>query len=365
MIIGAVGIGAMGTPMARNLVADGDRVLVYDIDRAKAEAIAGNAITLADSVAAMAAECELIVTMVSDDAALGDVVFGPAGVLREPDFKGCLADLSTTSVDLALDVGAALAAAGATFIDGGVIGGGVPAARAGTSPIVLAGDKTLVERLMPVFERLGECDYVGVQGNAKVVKIINNLLVGVITAANAEALSLGLEAGPAPGGHGAEPLQWLGRFGRPLQLHGPPCRRWGLRRRPHRPCPDDEGHFARLSGRGQDPLAHPLRRAGASALRRGGPVPGPPGHVPDHLRALPRGRRRRQPSREPVPAIGTQTVGPDLPHRHGLPEEGWDPNSRAAPGAGVTGRAIALGDVAPASSPRTPPSVVIRVRASH
>ena len=195
MIIGAVGIGAMGTPMARNLVADGDLVLVYDIDRAKAEAIAGNAITLADSVAAMAAECELIVTMVSDDAALGDVVFGPAGVLREPDFKGCLADLSTTSVDLALDVGAALAAAGATFIDGGVIGGGVPAARAGTSPIVLAGDKTLVERLMPVFERLGECDYVGVQGNAKVVKIINNLLVGVITAANAEALSLGLEAG--------------------------------------------------------------------------------------------------------------------------------------------------------------------------
>ena len=195
MLIGAVGIGAMGSPMARNLVADGDGVVVFDLDRAKAEAIAGNAITVADSVAAMAADCDLIVSMVSDDKALRDVVFGPTGILQELSFKGCFADLSTTSLDLAHEVAAALSEAGVAYIDGGVIGGGVPAAAAGTSPVVLAGDQDLVERFMPVFERLGSCDYVGAQGNAKVVKIINNHLVGVITAANAEALSLGLEAG--------------------------------------------------------------------------------------------------------------------------------------------------------------------------
>ena len=195
MIIGAIGIGAMGSPMAQNLVADGDSVIVYDLDRAKAEAIAGNAVTVADSVADMAGECNLIVSMVSDDAALRDVVFGPTGILQAPSFDGCFADLSTTSLHLAHEVAAALSEAGIAYVDGGVIGGGVPAATAGTSPIVLAGDEDLVNRLMPIFERLGNCDYVGAQGNAKVVKIINNHLVGVITAANAEALSLGLEAG--------------------------------------------------------------------------------------------------------------------------------------------------------------------------
>jgi 3-hydroxyisobutyrate dehydrogenase-like beta-hydroxyacid dehydrogenase len=195
MIIGAIGIGAMGTPMAKNLVADDDSVLVYDLDRAKAEAAAGNAITVADSVAAMAKECDLIVSMVSDDAALRDVIFGPTGLLSETGFTGCFADLSTTSLHLAQEVAAALSEADVSFIDGGVIGGGVPAATAGTSPIVLAGDEALVAKFMPVFERLGDCDYVGAQGNAKMVKIINNHLVGIITASNAEALSLGMEAG--------------------------------------------------------------------------------------------------------------------------------------------------------------------------
>ncbi len=199
MIIGAVGIGAMGTPMARNLAAGGDRVLAFDIDRGAVDAVVGGAIQPAESAAAMAEECALIVIMVSDDAALRDVVFGRRGLMQAPAFTGCAADLSTTSVALAREVGEALKLKGGRFLDGGVIGGGVAAARDGTSPIVLAGDRDDFERHLPVLSRLGSCDFVGAQGNAKVVKIINNLLVGVITAANAEALSLGIEAGLDPG----------------------------------------------------------------------------------------------------------------------------------------------------------------------
>jgi 3-hydroxyisobutyrate dehydrogenase len=92
-------------------------------------------------------------------------------------------------------VGQAIAACGGTFLDGAVIGGGVAAIKAGKSPIVLAGDRAAYERYLPVLAALGTCDYVGSQGKAKAVKIINNFVVGIVTAANAEALSLGVAMG--------------------------------------------------------------------------------------------------------------------------------------------------------------------------
>ena len=195
MLIGVVGLGAMGAPMARNLAADGDRVLAYDIDPGRVGASASGVVTAARNIAEMAARCELIVTMVWDDNALRDVVFGKDGLLSAESFTGCVVDLSTTSMEIALELGAALARRGAVFLDGAVIGGGVPGARAGASPIVISGDESMFAKYLPQLGRLGPCDFVGGQGNAKVTKIINNLLVGVMTAANAEALSLAVAAG--------------------------------------------------------------------------------------------------------------------------------------------------------------------------
>lgn len=195
MLIGVVGLGSMGKPMARNVAVDGDRVLAYDIDTSAVAAIESDAIRPAADVAGIARHCELVLVMVWDDAALHEVVFGQRGILAADSFNGCVVDLSTTSVAIAREIGAALAERGIAFLDGAVIGGGVPAAKAGKSPIVLSGPKSAFERYLPVFMRLGNCDYVGEQGRAKVVKIINNFLVGVVTAANAEALSLGIAAG--------------------------------------------------------------------------------------------------------------------------------------------------------------------------
>ena len=222
MLIGVVGLGSMGKPMARNIAVDGDRVLAYDIDPSAVGQVEGEAIERAADVAEIARRCELVLVMVWNDAALRDVIFGERGILASDSFKGCVVDLSTTSVALARDIGEALSRQGAIFLDGAVIGGGVPAAIAGKSPIVLSGAKSVFDRYLPLLERLGTCDYVGAQGAAKIVKIINNLLVGVVTAANAEALSLGIAAGlrlpdmvEATGGSAANSVvlqSYMGRY---------------------------------------------------------------------------------------------------------------------------------------------------------
>jgi 3-hydroxyisobutyrate dehydrogenase-like beta-hydroxyacid dehydrogenase len=193
--VGFIGLGSMGTPMARNVARGGDDVLVFDIDPRAVQRLDCSTVRGGAHPAEIASKCELVFVMVWDDAALREVVFGEQGVLAAEGFRGCLVDLSTTSVAIAQEIGQALNAHGAAFLDGAVIGGGVPAAVAGRSPIVLSGVKSAFERYRPVVERLGECEFVGEQGAAKAVKIINNLLVGVMTAANAEALSLGVEAG--------------------------------------------------------------------------------------------------------------------------------------------------------------------------
>jgi 3-hydroxyisobutyrate dehydrogenase-like beta-hydroxyacid dehydrogenase len=194
MKIGTVGLGAMGAPMTRNLAVEGDEILCFDLDERKIHSVVGNNIRAVSDVGALAKECELVVVMITDDVALRSVVFGERGILSVP-FKGCVVDLSTTSVSLARECESAVAKHGGVFLDGAVIGGGAPAAKAGTSPIVVSGDETSFERYKSRLARLGNCDFVGATGNAKIVKVINNMLVGIFTAANAEALSLGMAAG--------------------------------------------------------------------------------------------------------------------------------------------------------------------------
>lgn len=193
--IGVIGLGGMGRPMARNLVAAGYTVHGYDISADAMVASAEDGVTPHADPAAVANTSGLVLTMVWDDAALRSALFGPRGLLEAARAPACTVDLSTTSVTVAKDAAAALQARGAMFLDGAVIGGGVAAVKAGRSPIVLAGDRAAFDRYVEVFRHLGTCDYVGELGSAKVVKIVNNLLVGVLTAANAEALSLGVSLG--------------------------------------------------------------------------------------------------------------------------------------------------------------------------
>jgi 3-hydroxyisobutyrate dehydrogenase-like beta-hydroxyacid dehydrogenase len=195
LTIGVIGLGGMGRPMARRLAAAGHAVCGFDISSDAMAAAAREGIEPANDLVELAARCELAVAMVWDDRALREVICGPHGLAGSARLPQCVLDLSTTSVGVARELAQTLSARGSTFLDGAVIGGGVAAAKAGTSPIVVAGDRACYERYLPALCVLGKCSYVGTTGNAKAVKILNNLLVGVITAANGEALSLGLAMG--------------------------------------------------------------------------------------------------------------------------------------------------------------------------
>ena len=195
MKIGAIGIGGMGAPMAQNLAQGGDTVRAFDVVAEKVEAVAGGGVTRADSVSDIAQDCDLIVIMTPDDKALREVIYGETGILSVASFSGCAVDLSTTSEQLARQIGTAVAEHGAGYLDGAVIAGSVDAARKGTSPIILSGDEGLFNQHKAVLERLGSVNYAGIQGNAKIVKICNNLLLTIHTASSAEALSIGEAAG--------------------------------------------------------------------------------------------------------------------------------------------------------------------------
>lgn len=193
--IGVIGLGSMGRPMATNLIRAGYTVSGFDLSAAAVANAAGDGVEPATAPAAMADQCDVVLIMVWDDKALRSTVYGPDGLLECERLRACAIDLSTTSVAVAREVGHAFAARGGVFLDGAVIGGGVSAVKAGKSPIVVAGDRASYERCVPVLAALGNCEYVGVTGNAKAVKVINNFLVGAVTAANAEALALGTAMG--------------------------------------------------------------------------------------------------------------------------------------------------------------------------
>jgi len=195
LTVGVIGLGGMGRPMAQRLAAAGHAVCGYDISADASASAAREGIEPMADPAALAARCELVIAMVWDDHALRDIVNGARGIAASSRLPQCVVDLSTTSVAVAHEVGTTLSARGSAFLDGAVIGGGVAAVKAGKSPIVLAGDRMLFDRYLHAFSVLGNCSYVGALGAAKAIKIVNNLLVGVVTAANAEALSLGVALG--------------------------------------------------------------------------------------------------------------------------------------------------------------------------
>lgn len=189
MKVGFVGLGNMGGVMAARIARAGHGVAGFDIDTTRSQKAGREGVRIVQALPEIARDCELVLSMVWDDAALRDVA-----ALVLPSLKGVFIDLSTTSVAVIRDI-AAGAPASATVLDGSVIGGGVPAARDGRSPMAFGGDKCAFERYRAVLEILGTCDHVGPLGAAKAAKIVNNHLVGVMTAVNAEVLSLGVAAG--------------------------------------------------------------------------------------------------------------------------------------------------------------------------
>ena len=196
--VGLIGLGVMGLPMARNLLAAGYEVVAHSRSPAPVEEVVEAGATSADAPAAVAAGSDLTVLMLPDDTAVERVVEGPGGVVEGAAPGHLLVDMSTVSPARAVRNAELMAQAQGSALDAPVSGGDV-GARNGTLAIMAGGPAEAFERARPVFEVLGSTIvHVGDTGAGQVVKACNQVVVALTIEAVAEALVLGSRCGVAP-----------------------------------------------------------------------------------------------------------------------------------------------------------------------
>ena len=195
--VGFIGIGVMGRPMCLNLLKAGFPLTVYARRPESAAAVVAAGAVPAESPRAVAERSDVVITMVTSSPDVEEVVLGDTGVLAGAHSGLTLADMSTIAPAVARKVASAAAERGVDMLDAPVSGGS-QGAEAGALTIMAGGDAAAFERVRPVFEAMGKKEnifHVGPSGSGQVVKLINQHLCGVIAAADAEALILGVKAG--------------------------------------------------------------------------------------------------------------------------------------------------------------------------
>ena len=198
MNIGFVGLGVMGRPMALHLLEAGYALCVYarrpDQAAPLLEAGASFSTTLAD----LASQSDVVITMVTTTSDVEEVLLGPGGVLAGAKPGLTAIDMSTIAPQATVRIAAALAARQVRMLDAPVTGG--PAgAQAATLTIMVGGDASVLDEMRPVLDRLGrQVVHMGGHGAGQIAKACNQLALLVNAEGVAEALALGERCGLDP-----------------------------------------------------------------------------------------------------------------------------------------------------------------------
>ncbi len=196
--IGFIGLGIMGRPMAKNLIEAGHELVLYTRTKEKAEDLAGEGATVADSPKEVAESADVVITMLPDSPDVEEVVAGEDGVLQGIKERSLIIDMSTISPVVARELAHKAREGGASMLDAPVSGGDV-GAKDGTLSIMVGGSEGDFERARPLFEAMGKTiTHVGEAGAGQVVKACNQIVVALTIEAVSEALVLGSKAGVEP-----------------------------------------------------------------------------------------------------------------------------------------------------------------------
>ena len=189
----------MGMGMARNLLRAGHTLVVYNRSREKAEALAGDGVRVADSPADASHDAEVVMTMVADDHALEQVVFGNDGIASAMKNGSIHLSHSTISTALARRLTAEHAQRNQGYVSVPVFGR-QEAAETKKLLVVAAGPSELVERCRPLFEAIGRQTFVvGAEPwQANVAKVCGNFMVISVIEAFGEAYATLRKSGVAP-----------------------------------------------------------------------------------------------------------------------------------------------------------------------
>jgi len=198
LTIGFVGLGTMGGPMARRLVASGFRVTGYDVSAERAAKARDGGVALATSPAGVASVADVVLSSLPDPATVRRVYLGADGVLSNARRGMILVDVSTTDPETWREVAAAAQAEGVDCLDAPVSGGPAEAGL-GKLVFIVGGDGAVLERCRPVLGTLGsDIHHVGPLGSGQIVKLVNNVMSIGNVAVAAEAMVLGVKAGMDP-----------------------------------------------------------------------------------------------------------------------------------------------------------------------
>ncbi len=196
--VGFAGLGLMGRPMARHVLAAGADLAVWNRTRQVAEALQGRGLTICNTPADLARQCDIVILMLADTAAVEDVLFGSDGLAEGLPAGALVIDMGTTAVMPTRELAQRLAAQGVDFIDAPVSGGEIGAIDASLT-VMAGGADAAIARARPLFAVLGsQFTHVGGIGAGQVAKAANQIIVGLNIGAVAEAMALVEAAGVDP-----------------------------------------------------------------------------------------------------------------------------------------------------------------------
>ena len=198
MRVGFVGLGIMGRPMALNLLKSGHEVTVWARRPESMAPLLEAGAQGAANPAAVAAQVDVIFSMVADAPDVREVMLGAQGVVQGAHPGLIAVDMSTIPPAAARSIAADLAEQGITFLDAPVSGGEVGAI-AGTLSIMVGGDPVAFDKVQPLFACMGKSVvYIGESGTGQVAKAANQILTGIGVLAVAEAIAFAKKNGADP-----------------------------------------------------------------------------------------------------------------------------------------------------------------------
>lgn len=197
MRVGFIGLGHMGSRMARNVRSAGHDLMVHDLDARSASALLDVGAAWADSAAEVAAATDVIVTMLPGPVQVQAVAGGPDGLVAQMAPGAAWIDMSTSSPELGRQLGRQSAARGVFQLDAPV-SGMASGAQSASLQIFVGGDLEVYHRYRPLLETMGDPErifHIGPLGAGHAVKLLLNLLWFIHAAAAAEVFVLGRLAG--------------------------------------------------------------------------------------------------------------------------------------------------------------------------
>ncbi|PWG00064.1 NAD(P)-dependent oxidoreductase [Levilactobacillus bambusae] len=177
MKIGFIGTGVMGSSIVQNLLKANHEVVVYNRTRAHAEAVLAAGAVWADTPAKVAAQVQVVMTMVGFPADVEEVYFGTNGIFAGATSETILVDMTTSTPSLAEKISTAAHDQRLLALDAPVSGGDVGAKNA-TLTIMVGGDESAYQTLIPIFQQIGQrVSYFGSAGKGQHTKMANQIMI--------------------------------------------------------------------------------------------------------------------------------------------------------------------------------------------